>query len=76
MKVYLCMGAFLCSTPLPSGFNWRIGSEVSMDHIFPLGVLAAITLMGGVTGDEGLKSEPEVNLGFSYAQWLIPSYQG
>lgn len=76
MKVYLCRGAFLCSIPLPSGFDWRIGSEVSMGHIFPLGVLAPVTLVGGADGDEGLKSEPEVNLGFSYAQWLIPSYHG
>ena len=49
-------GVSLCvSNPMqlcvPSGFDRRTGSEVSMDHIFFQGVLAAITLVGGGAGD-------------------------
>ena len=44
-----------------SGFGGRAGSELSVGHIFPQGVLAAITLVRGRAGDRGLEPEPGVN---------------
>ena len=42
------MGASLCSLHVPIGFGGRARSVVvSMGHIFPWDVLAAITLVGG-----------------------------
>ena len=38
----------------------RDGSEVSMGHVFPQGVLAAITLVRGRLEMEGLEPEPGV----------------
>ena len=60
------MGAFLCSLHVSSGFDGRTGSDLSMSHIFPQGVLAAVTFVGGETEMEGL--EPGVSLGFFSAQ--------
>ena len=46
---------------MPSGFGGRPGSEVGMSHVFPQGVLAAITLVRG--GDGGAKARAKCELG-------------
>lgn len=66
-------GVSLCvSIPMqlcvPSGFDRRTGSEVSMDHIFFQGVLAAITLVGGGAGDGVVRASAWCEPGFSSAQ--------
>lgn len=48
-----CMVVSLCSLCVDSGFDRRDGTELSMGHIFPWGVLTDTTLMGGRTGDGG-----------------------
>ena len=58
------------------GFCEIVGSEVSMGHIYPQGMLAATTLVGGRTGGGGVEPEPDVSWGFSCAQWQSPPYQG
>ena len=40
---------------MPSAFNGRAGFDVDASHIFPQGVLAAVTLVGPVAGDGGAK---------------------
>ena len=51
LKECPCEGAFLFSLRVPSGFGGRAGSAVSTSHVFPQGVLAAITLVGSRAGD-------------------------
>ena len=41
-----CVGASQYSLLVPSGFLGRAGSDVSMSHISPKGMLAVITLVG------------------------------
>ena len=48
---YPCFGASLCSLHVPNGFGGSAGTEVTTGHIFPQGVLTAITLVGDVAGD-------------------------
>lgn len=40
---------------MPSGFSGRTGSGMSMSHILAQGVVAAITLVRGGTGDTGAR---------------------
>ena len=57
-----CVGVSHCSLSVPSGFGGRTGSEGSMDHVFPQGVLAAITVVGGGEVEmEELEPEPVVS---------------
>ena len=37
---------------------WETGSDISMNHVFPQGLLAAITLVGGGARDRGLEQSP------------------
>ena len=46
----------------------RAGSVVSMGHIFPQGVLAALTLVGGGAGDGGPRAPGKYDLCFASAQ--------
>ena len=57
-------------------FVGRDGSEVNVGHVFPQGVLAVITLLGGGAGDGGARSRARCEQSFSCAQWLSPPYQG
>ena len=50
------MGTPLYSLHVPSGFGGRVGPEVSTGHIFPSGLMAVITLVGGGTGDRGVRA--------------------
>ena len=63
LEEYPCVGMSICSPYLPSGFGGRAGSDVSMSHIFPQGVLAAITLVGGGAGYGGAKARASCELG-------------
>lgn len=47
---YPCIGAFPCSEHVPSGFGWRDGSEMSTSYLFPLSILAALTLVENGAG--------------------------
>ena len=53
--VSLCGNIPMPSVCVPSGFGGRAGSEVSMGHIFPWGVLAATTLLDDMAGDGGVR---------------------
>ena len=50
LKGYPCVGVTLYSLNVPSAFGGRARSHVSMSHIFPQGVLEAITLVGNGIG--------------------------
>ena len=41
---------------MASAFGWRAGSDMSTCHIFLQGVLAAISLVGGTSGDGGSRA--------------------
>ena len=57
------MGASQYCLHVPSGFDGRAGSEVSMNHIFPQRVLVAITLVGGGAGNGGARARARCGLG-------------
>ena len=40
---------------MPSGFGGRGGSDVNTSHVFPQGILVAISLIGSGEGDEGAR---------------------
>lgn len=48
------MGASLCRLCVPSVFHGRDGFDVDTSHVFPQGVLTAITLIEGVAEAEVL----------------------
>ena len=50
------MGVTLYSLRVPSYFAGEAGSDVNTSRIFPQDVQAAITLVGGGTGDRGAKA--------------------
>lgn len=52
----------------PVALVGELNLKVSSDCIFPQGVLATTTLVGGLKL-ERLKPKPDANLGFSYAHW-------
>ena len=51
LKGFLYVRASLYSLHVPSGYGRRARSDVSKSHIFPQGVLAAISLVEGGAGD-------------------------
>ena len=59
---------------MPSAFYGRVGFDMDAIHIFPQGVLAAITLVGGGAGDGGARAGPGVRWDFPSTQWLSPPY--
>lgn len=63
------MGACLYNPPVPSGFGGRAESNVNMSHIFPQGLLAAITSVEGEGEDGGARSGLVVSQEFSSHQW-------
>ena len=58
------MGVSLYRLNVPSAFGGRAGFDVDARHVFPQGVLAAITLGGGRAGDGGLELMPGVKWDF------------
>ena len=62
------MGESQYSLHVPSGFGGRAVFDINTGHIFPQGVLAAITLVGGGTGVGWARARTSVSWGFSSAQ--------
>lgn len=57
------------------GFGVRAGSDMSVGHIVPHGVLAGVMLAGGGVGRwGGLDVELGVSWAFCFAQWLLSPY--
>ena len=61
MKLCSYVGALLYGLHMPCGFGGRAGFDVNRSHVFPQGVLAAITLLGGGARD-GARCEPALPL--------------
>ena len=57
------MGASLCRQRVPNAFGGRPGFDVDSIHVFPQGLLAAITLVGIGTGDGGARAGTECEAG-------------
>ena len=53
------MGVSLCRLYRPNAFGKRAGFDVDTSHVFPQGVLAAITFVVDVAGDRGAKAGPD-----------------
>ena len=70
-----CVGASLCSQHVLGVFGRKVGSEVSMGHVFPQSVLALHWCELGLE-IEGQEPESGVSQGLSYPQWLLLSYCG
>ena len=51
------------SLHVSSAFGWRDGFNVNRNHIFPHGVLAAITLVVVGAGDEGARVRVRFEVG-------------
>lgn len=62
-KVCPCVGVSLCNLLVHSGFGGRAGPEMSMGCIFPWGVLAATTLVGGRAGVRGTRTKARCKSG-------------
>ena len=54
--------ASLYSLCVPSGFDVKAGFQVNISHIFPQGILAAVTLVGGKTEDDGTRARASCEL--------------
>ena len=77
LKECLYVGASLYSLDVPSGFDGRAGFDVNTNHIFPQGVLTAITLVGGGLGNGRIRSQSQfLSRGLSSAQWPSLPYWG
>lgn len=53
---------------MPGGFGQRVGSDMSMSHIFPQGALAAFTFVGSGAEVEVLEPAPNVSWALSSVQ--------
>ena len=65
------MGISLHSLCLPNGFDGRAELEMDTVHVFPQGVLLAITLVGGGAGDEVSKARARCELGLSLCSLAV-----
>ena len=70
------MGMSLYRLCIPNAFGGRAGFDMNASHVFPQGVLAAITVVGGGLEMKGLQLGLGVRWGFPSAQWLSPLYRG
>ena len=73
------MGALLYSLCVPSCFGRRAGSNVSMSHVCPKGVLATITLGGCRDRDEEARARARGALRLllcSLAKFMVAPYCG
>lgn len=62
MKGCSYVGASLFRLCMPIAFHGRDGFDVDTSHVFPQGVLIAITLIEGMAGDGGASTGWEVEL--------------
>lgn len=51
------MSAFLYRLHVPNAFGGRTGFDKDASHLFPQGVLVAITFVGGKDGDRRARAE-------------------
>ena len=58
-------GVSLCRLHVPRAFGERAGFNVDASHVFPQGILAAITLGGSVAGGGGARAYEGFEVGFS-----------
>lgn len=56
LKACLCVGASLFWLYVPSGFGGRLGSALSIGHVFQQGALAATALVGCRVGVRGARA--------------------
>ena len=56
LKVRPCVRGSLYSLCVPSGFDGRTEFDMNASQIFPQGVLAAIVMVGGETGNGGTRA--------------------
>ena len=49
------VGMYLCKQHVFNPFDDRDQFDVAASHVFPQGVLAAITLVGGAAADRGVR---------------------
>ena len=57
------MGASLYRLCVPNAFGGRAGFDMNTSHIFPQGVLAAITLVRSGAGEGGARAGSRCELG-------------
>ena len=76
LKGCACVGTSLYSLCVPSGFVGRAVSDMSMSHIFPQGVLAAITLVGGGAGDRRASARARCEPGLLYCSVANRTFLG
>ena len=60
----------------PQWLWWRAGSKVSMGHIFPQGVLAALTLVGDGAEDGDARARAMCDLGFLLSSVAVTTLSG
>ena len=70
------VGVPLCKVCVPSAFGGRAGFDMDASHLFPQGVLAAITLLGGGAGDEGVRGGAWCEAGLSLCSVAITTLSG
>lgn len=75
LERYIYVQASLYILYVTRDFGKRAGFYVNMNHIFPKGVLAVITLVGMWLDMEMLRAEPGVNWSFTLVQWPSLPYQ-
>ena len=63
LKACPCVGVSPCSLHVPSGFGGRAGPEVSTNHVFTWGALAAATLAGHGAGVGRVRTGARCELG-------------
>ena len=68
------VGISLCRLCVPSVSDGGAGFDVDASHVFPQGVLAAITLVGVGLELEELEQAPGVRQDFLSGQWPSPPY--
>ena len=61
---------------MSSPFGWRAGFDMAASHVFPQGVLAAVTLLRGVAGDGGARAGAGREVDFPSVQWLSLPHRG
>lgn len=63
LREYSYVRASLCRLHVPTVFSRRAGFDMGAHHIFPQGVLAPVTLVGGVAADGGARTCTRYEMG-------------
>ena len=67
LREYSYVRASLCRLHVPSVFSGRAGFDVGAHRIFPQGVLAPVTLVGGVAADGGARTCTRYEMGLLWS---------